>query len=56
MQKLGTEHPKTIKTMEKLTQLWREAINAGRAEELEGLYQHPFGQLFLREMEVETEN
>jgi len=56
VQKLGTEHPKTIKTMEKLTQLWREAINAGRAEELEGLYQHPFGQLFLREMEVETEN
>ncbi len=56
VQKLGTEHPDTITIRENLTQLWREAINAGRAEELEGLYQHPFGQLFLREMEVETEN
>ena len=56
MQKLGTEHPDTIESRENLTQLWQEAINAGRAEELEGLYQHPFGQLFLREMEVETEN
>ena len=56
VQKLGTEHPDTIESRENLTQLWQEAINAGRAEELEGLYQHPFGQLFLREMEVETEN